>query len=128
MQSPAPQTWSVNETAAWLESIDLPELKRQFIDQEVSGSELLELTDHDLREMGVDKLGHRKKIIRRIHVLRGDAMEGTSSSFLESSASENQSMESSRSEDSATTSTNTCTYQWMIFHPSIPHTELYIEG
>lgn len=102
-----PQTWSVNETAAWLESIDLPELKRQFIDQEVSGSELLELTDHDLREMGVDKLGHRKKIIRRIHVLRGDAVEGTSSSFLESSASENQSLESSRSEDSATTSTNT---------------------
>jgi len=97
------QTWSVTETAAWLESIELPELKRAFMEQEVAGSELLELTDHDLREMGVDRLGHRKKILRRVAVLKGDNVDTTSDSHLAESSSSN--LDTSRSEDASFSST-----------------------
>lgn len=94
-----PATWTVAETAGWLDSIELPELKRLFIDQQISGSELLELTDSDLREMGVDKLGHRKKLIKRIAMLKGD--------IVSTSESGNHAMDSiTGSEDSFSTSSN----------------------
>lgn len=104
--STAAQTWTVTDVAAWLESIELPELKRLFLDQEVSGPELLELTDHELREMGVDKLGHRKKIIRKIGVLKGDVLDNTASS-LDASASFDLSHSEDHSQSSHSSITRT---------------------
>lgn len=82
-------------------------MKRLFLDQEVAGAELLELTDHDLREMGVDKLGHRKKIVRKIGVLKGEVLDPTTSSAGTLDAS--SSMDLSHSEDHSSSSHSTLT-------------------
>jgi class 3 adenylate cyclase/predicted ATPase len=52
-------------TAEWLESIGLGEYAQRFADSAVDLSTLRDLTDQDLKELGV-LLGHRRKILRAI--------------------------------------------------------------
>lgn len=74
-----PQQWTVAECAAWLESIDLGELREVFGEQSIGGAELVDLSEDDLKSMGISKLGHRKKLIKKIAALRGDSTAGSSS-------------------------------------------------
>ena len=52
-------------TAEWLESIGLGEYAQRFADNAVGLSALRDLTDQDLKELGV-LLGHRRKMLRAI--------------------------------------------------------------
>ncbi|MGB8576447.1 MAG: adenylate/guanylate cyclase domain-containing protein, partial [Pseudolabrys sp.] len=52
-------------TAEWLESIGLGEYDQRFADNAIDLSTLRDLTDQDLKELGV-LLGHRRKMLRAI--------------------------------------------------------------
>ena len=52
-------------TAEWLESIGLGEYAQRFADNAIDLSILRDLTDQDLKELGV-LLGHRRKMLRAI--------------------------------------------------------------
>ena len=52
-------------TAEWLESIGLAEYAQRFAEQAIDVSILRDLTDQDLKALGV-LLGHRRKMLRAI--------------------------------------------------------------
>lgn len=81
-----PSQWNVGECAAWLESIELGELRDVFSENSIAGSELLELSESDMKDMGVNKLGHRKKLLKKIAALRGEnSIAGSSSHTAQTS-------------------------------------------
>jgi class 3 adenylate cyclase/tetratricopeptide (TPR) repeat protein len=54
------------EVAAWLKSLGLEQYARAFADNHVDFAILGQLTDADLRELGVTSLGHRKRLLTAI--------------------------------------------------------------
>eukprot|EP01121_Diplochlamys_sp_Union-15-3_P015354 TRINITY_DN505_c0_g1_i2.p1 TRINITY_DN505_c0_g1~~TRINITY_DN505_c0_g1_i2.p1 ORF type:complete len:348 (-),score=86.44 TRINITY_DN505_c0_g1_i2:44-1087(-) len=55
---------SENEVLTWLtNSVQLPQYTSIFKENNIDGQVLVELTDDDLKGMGISSLGHRKKII-----------------------------------------------------------------
>ncbi|NJO38793.1 MAG: hypothetical protein HC871_15795 [Rhizobiales bacterium] len=65
-------TTRVGRLQAWLESIDLGQYARTFLAHDIDVSVLADLTDGDLRELGVT-LGHRKRLLREIQKLEEQA-------------------------------------------------------
>jgi class 3 adenylate cyclase len=55
----------MTSTAQWLDSIGLGEYAQRFAENAIDFSILRDLTDHDLKELGV-LLGHRRKMLRAI--------------------------------------------------------------
>lgn len=107
--------WTVTETAAWLELQELGELRDLFTENSIAGAELLELSDDDMKMMGIVKLGHRKKLLRKIAALKGEVLVTDSGSYLSSSiAGSNVGESSDHHEDSRSTYCGVCfmTY-WM---------------
>jgi class 3 adenylate cyclase/predicted ATPase len=66
----------MTSTAEWLESIGLGEYAQRFAENAIDFSILGDLTDQDLKELGV-LLGHRRKMLRAIAGL-GEASPGDS--------------------------------------------------
>src|SRR5215467_11254020 len=56
---------AMTSTAEWLESIGLGEYAQRFADNAIDLSILRDLTDQDLKELGM-LLGHRRKMLRAI--------------------------------------------------------------
>ncbi|XP_047125797.1 SH3 and multiple ankyrin repeat domains protein 2 isoform X1 [Hydra vulgaris] len=54
--------WTVNDVGDWLDYLNLSQYKKTFSDNDIMGNHLSDLTKDELRELGVDKLGHRKTI------------------------------------------------------------------
>lgn len=67
----ASQLWTVERVSEWLVSVGLGHLKDAFQGHRISGDVLLDLSQTDLAEMGVQALGDRKRILRAIDLLRG---------------------------------------------------------
>ncbi len=65
---------SALEIGAWLESLGLGHYRQVFIDQEIDPQLLPDLTEAELKSMGIP-LGARKKIIKAAGALRGRAQE-----------------------------------------------------
>ena len=64
--------WSIEEVGDWIEEIGFGVVKNIFIENFISGSELVELTNEELKEdLGVRALGARKAILRNIQQLLG---------------------------------------------------------
>nr|XP_006638027.1 PREDICTED: diacylglycerol kinase delta [Lepisosteus oculatus] len=61
--------WGTEEVAAWLELLSLCEYKEIFIGHDVRGTELLHLERRDLKDLGVTKVGHMKRILHGIREL-----------------------------------------------------------
>ena len=59
--------------AEWLASLGLSEYAQRFAENHVDAGVLPDLTDQDLRELGVP-LGHRRKMLRAIAELEGTAL------------------------------------------------------
>jgi predicted ATPase/class 3 adenylate cyclase len=64
--------FAMTAIAEWLASIGLSEYTERFVENAIDFSVLGDLTDQDLKELGV-LLGHRRKMLRAIAELRGDA-------------------------------------------------------
>ena len=60
----------MQQIADWLEKLGMSEYARRFTESDIDTSVLRDLTDQDLKELGVS-LGHRRKMLRAIAELAG---------------------------------------------------------
>jgi class 3 adenylate cyclase len=58
-----------DHVSGWLEQLGLGQYASNFIDNDIDAQLLTQLTDTDLKELGINSLGHRKKIIGAIEIL-----------------------------------------------------------
>ncbi|XP_013886514.1 diacylglycerol kinase delta [Austrofundulus limnaeus] len=61
--------WGTEEVGAWLDSLCLSEYKDIFMRHDVRGAELIHLERRDLKDLGVTKVGHMKRILQGIREL-----------------------------------------------------------
>ncbi|CAB3221135.1 unnamed protein product [Arctia plantaginis] len=64
------RTWGVKEVQSWLESLQLGEYAEAFAKHDVTGRELLSLARRDLKDLGVTKVGHVKRILQAVKELQ----------------------------------------------------------
>ena len=57
--------------AEWLQQLELGRYAEAFEENAIDWEVLPELTDTDLRELGVTTLGHRKKLLKAISAFLG---------------------------------------------------------
>ncbi|XP_055633713.1 diacylglycerol kinase eta isoform X2 [Toxorhynchites rutilus septentrionalis] len=62
----AVSNWGVGEVVTWLEAMQLSEYVDSFIKNDIRGKELLTLARRDLKDLGVTKVGHVKRILQAI--------------------------------------------------------------
>ncbi len=60
---------------AWLEGLNLGQYVQAFADNDVDAATLPKLTSEDLKEIGVQSVGHRRKLLDAITVLAVGAQE-----------------------------------------------------
>ncbi|KAL3282890.1 hypothetical protein HHI36_006048 [Cryptolaemus montrouzieri] len=58
--------WGTQEVATWLETLQLSEYIDSFVKNDIRGRELLTLARRDLKDLGVTKVGHVKRILQAI--------------------------------------------------------------
>ena len=58
----------MQDIAAWLEGLGMSEYAARFRDNRIDGSVLRDLTDEDLKELGI-VLGDRRRLLRAIAAL-----------------------------------------------------------
>lgn len=85
--------WNPDEVADWLDLLEISETKELFIDNAIGGSELLELSDADLRSMGIAKVGHRKKILSKVAEIKGIKLADSSKTSMTTSMSDDTSLD-----------------------------------
>jgi class 3 adenylate cyclase len=56
----------MQQVAEWLEKLGLGQYAQCFAENDISFSILSDLTDQDLKELGVASLGHRRQLLREI--------------------------------------------------------------
>ena len=60
--------WSEADVLVWLKSISMENYQESFRKQKIKGINLVNMDDNLLKSMGVSPLGHRKKLLRKIHI------------------------------------------------------------
>jgi class 3 adenylate cyclase len=71
----------MQQIADWLKKLGMSEYAQRFADNDIDASVLSELTDQDLKDLGVS-LGHRRKMLRAIRELGGAPVDAASSAAL----------------------------------------------
>jgi class 3 adenylate cyclase len=71
-------------TADWLASLGLSEYAERFAENDIDMAVLRDLTDQDLKDLGISSLGHRRKLLRAIGELGSSPSVGGSSSVVAS--------------------------------------------
>ncbi|XP_038671789.1 diacylglycerol kinase delta-like isoform X5 [Scyliorhinus canicula] len=69
LRFPTVHQWGTEEVAAWLEHLSLFEYREIFIRHDIRGSELLHLERRDLKDLGIARVGHMKRILHGIKEL-----------------------------------------------------------
>ncbi|KAG4078409.1 hypothetical protein HA402_013120 [Bradysia odoriphaga] len=64
-------SWGTSEVVTWLEAMQLGEYVDSFVKNDIRGKELLVLGRRDLKDLGVTKVGHVKRILQAIKDLGG---------------------------------------------------------
>ena len=72
----------MQQIADWLEKLGMSEYAERFVESDIDTSVLRDLTDQDLKELGVS-LGHRRKMLRAIAELPGAAPTSPQPAFTE---------------------------------------------
>ena len=72
-----PIVGAVMHVVVWLRSLGLGKYEAVFRENEIDETVLPSLTAEDLKELGVTALGHRRKLLDAIAVLRNDASTKT---------------------------------------------------
>ncbi|XP_078612439.1 diacylglycerol kinase delta-like isoform X2 [Branchiostoma floridae x Branchiostoma japonicum] len=62
--------WGPEEVGGWLESLALGEYRDSFMKNDIRGAELLALERRDLKDLGVRKVGHVKRILQAVKDLQ----------------------------------------------------------
>ena len=91
----------MEDVGLWLDLSGLSEYRAEFMKQAVSGAELQDLETDDLTDLGMIKMGHKKRFQRRLKLLA----HGLQSAFelSEDGSSEDSTSFSSASERSTGT-------------------------
>ena len=63
------------DVLGWLRNLGLEQYEAIFRDNDIDASLLSSLTNEDLKEIGVASLGHRRKLLEAIAVLRTEQAE-----------------------------------------------------
>ena len=66
----SPSQWTVKEVSIWLASIGFQEYVPTFAENLIDGKVLFDLNESDLEEIGVETLGHIKKMISHCELLK----------------------------------------------------------
>lgn len=61
--------WNTEEVGEWLEAIGLGEYKVVFAENCIEGELLASMSKTDIKELGVEKVGHRVKLDKEIKKL-----------------------------------------------------------
>ena len=72
----------MQQIADWLKQLGMSEYAERFAENDIDTSVLRDLTDQDLKELGVS-LGHRRKMLRAIAELPGAAPTSPQPAFTE---------------------------------------------
>jgi len=56
----------MQQVADWLEKLGLGQYAQRFAENDITFAILSDLTDQDLKELGVASLGHRRQLLRAI--------------------------------------------------------------
>jgi len=72
----------MQQIADWLEKLGMSEYAERFTESDIDTSVLRDLTDQDLKELGVS-LGHRRKMLRAIAELPGAGPTSPQPAFTE---------------------------------------------
>ncbi|XP_066536492.1 diacylglycerol kinase delta isoform X2 [Hoplias malabaricus] len=65
------ERWGAEEVGSWLDSLGLGEYRERFVARDIQGWQLTQLQRHDLKELGISKVGHVKRILQAIEELEG---------------------------------------------------------
>ncbi|XP_072361118.1 diacylglycerol kinase eta isoform X3 [Scyliorhinus torazame] len=68
------ERWGTDEVAVWLESLKLGEYREIFTRHDIQGSELLQLERQNLKDLGITKVGHMKRILHGIKDIDRDTV------------------------------------------------------
>src|SRR4029079_6385706 len=77
----------MQQVADWLETLGLGQYAQRFAENDITLAILPELTDQDLKELGVISLGHRRQLLRAIAELP-NAEKGASEPAVAAASSE----------------------------------------
>ncbi|KAM6986393.1 diacylglycerol kinase eta isoform 2-T2 [Aplochiton taeniatus] len=58
------ERWGTEDVGVWLEQLSLGEYRDTFSRHDIRGSELLHLERRDLKDLGISKVGHMKRILQ----------------------------------------------------------------
>ncbi|KAG0169455.1 polar growth protein [Apophysomyces sp. BC1034] len=67
-----PEDWDTGRVADWLATVGLESVADNFVEQEITGDVLLDLTIDSLKELGISTYGKRYKIMHAINNLKDD--------------------------------------------------------
>eukprot|EP00008_Paramoeba_atlantica_P009096 CAMPEP_0201480072 /NCGR_PEP_ID=MMETSP0151_2-20130828/4645_1 /ASSEMBLY_ACC=CAM_ASM_000257 /TAXON_ID=200890 /ORGANISM="Paramoeba atlantica, Strain 621/1 / CCAP 1560/9" /LENGTH=773 /DNA_ID=CAMNT_0047861825 /DNA_START=60 /DNA_END=2381 /DNA_ORIENTATION=+ len=73
------EDWNVRDVGNWLKYNKLSEYQEVFFFNEIDGEMLVDLDEDDLLALPIDKIAHRKKILRKLAVLTGKPVSNSSS-------------------------------------------------
>lgn len=68
-------SWTTSDVGVWLDKIGLGEYKPDFSAQLITGTDLLDITDADLVELGVSKIIKRKLLRRHLNEMKKTVVE-----------------------------------------------------
>jgi len=86
--SKATEDWSIADTLKWLRDQNLGQYCLSFKENDIEGRTLLELNEHDLQDLGIRSVGHRKTLMRLVKEIRNsnlkpvDAFDGQPGSVM----------------------------------------------
>lgn len=87
LQRPNVLLWSVEDVSQWLHHLNMDEYRDIFVAHDIRGPELITLSRSDLKDLGISKVGHSKRILEAINDLKKDKDRVTSSSTSSSLSS-----------------------------------------
>ena len=61
----------MQQVADWLQKLGLGQYAQRFAENDINFAILFDLTDQDLKDLGVASLGHRRLLLRTIAELKG---------------------------------------------------------
>ena len=62
--------WTTDESAQFIASLGLPQYVDTFLDNEIVGESLILLKHEELKEMGVNSVGHRLTILKNVYEVK----------------------------------------------------------
>jgi SAM domain (Sterile alpha motif) len=71
---------AMRQIADWLKKLGMPEYTDRFVENHIDESIIRELTDQDLKDLGVVSLGHRRRMLRAIRDLGNAPIAATAPS------------------------------------------------